>query len=342
MAEETRSEQLAQKVTPTTRKKLDEILKKMGHPADADGHVKWDQEKLLDMIGIVETTLVLEGKEKYADVVAAVNQYTSLINSKIVSIISDLDTTEARIRSEYEKKLASKDSIIKDLQEKRQEQESEKSAALADASRSKDEKTIAEKNLIDANEKLKVVEESVKDKESIIQMLTGKLKESESKLIGYDGLKASEASLKEQVSALLHKVELTDNERKHEEELKNKALGEASANYEQLSLLRDENNRLEAELQSAKRDLSEQKQIAEHEQILAVERAKTRTENDMREQISSLRDEKTRLSVKNEGLVEQLGSLQERFEDLQERFESLQKQFDDVNNQLEMAKANKK
>ena len=39
MAEETRSEQLAQKVTPSVREKLDEVLKKMGHyDTGKDGH----------------------------------------------------------------------------------------------------------------------------------------------------------------------------------------------------------------------------------------------------------------------------------------------------------------
>ena len=46
MAEETRSEQLAQKVTPSVREKLDEVLKKMGHyDTGKDGHIKWDQEE---------------------------------------------------------------------------------------------------------------------------------------------------------------------------------------------------------------------------------------------------------------------------------------------------------
>ena len=53
--EETRSEQLAQKVTPTVRAKLDEILKRMGHhDLGKDGHVKWDQDVLEKIIAVLE------------------------------------------------------------------------------------------------------------------------------------------------------------------------------------------------------------------------------------------------------------------------------------------------
>ena len=76
----------------------------MGHTAERDGHVKWDQDRLLEVLGIVESTLVLDDHENYAEFVKTINQYTSLINAKLISLIQDLDTTEARIRSKYEKK----------------------------------------------------------------------------------------------------------------------------------------------------------------------------------------------------------------------------------------------
>ena len=55
MAEGTRTEQLAQKVTPAIREKLDDVLKKMGHyDTGKDGHIKWDQEVLEEIIAILE------------------------------------------------------------------------------------------------------------------------------------------------------------------------------------------------------------------------------------------------------------------------------------------------
>lgn len=323
MAEETRSEQLAQKVTPSTRKKLDEILKKMGHLAEPDGHVKWDQEKLLDIIGVVESTLVLENRSKYADVVSAINQYTSLINSKLISIISDLDTTEARIRSEYEKKLASREDIIKDLQDKRQEQEVARSAALEDASKSKDEKIIAEKNLLDANEKLKVVEESIKDKEAIIQMLTSKLKDSEEKLIGYDGLKNAELSLREQVSALLHKVELVESEKKHESDLKSKALDEESKVKKQLTVLQKEYSEVREQLQSIKRDLEEEKRMSIQRTALEVQKAVAESEKEMQEKMALMREERTRLQVQFEGIQNDYNSIKNQNDMLKKDIDTL-------------------
>lgn len=102
MMEETRSEQLAQKVTPTVRAKLDEILKRMGHhDLGKDGHVKWDQDVLEKIIAVLEEKYILDEHENYADVVQSINQYTALINTKLLSLIGDLDTSEARIRSEY-------------------------------------------------------------------------------------------------------------------------------------------------------------------------------------------------------------------------------------------------
>ena len=257
MAEETRSEQLNQKITPTARKKLDEVLKRMGHPADGDGHVKWDQDRLLEVLGVVESTLVLDEHENYAEVVTSINQYTSLINAKLISLISDLDTTEARIRSEYEKKLESKDLIIKDLQEQRETQEMMKKTAIEDASKSKDAKTIAEKHLSDAEEKLQKAEDMVKDKESIIQMLNGKLKESEDKLSGYDALRASESSLRDQVTLILHQKELAESELRHEAEQVKAAEKTIDTLKTQLVQVQSEMAASHDENQSLKRDLEE-------------------------------------------------------------------------------------
>ena len=151
---ETRSEQLAQKVTPSVREKLDEVLKKMGHyDTGKDGHIKWDQEVLEEIIAVLEEKYIMDGHDNYAEVVRSINQYTALINTKLISLIGDLDTSEARIRSEYEKQIASKDEIIKDLQNQRSTQEALKKSALEDASKSKDAQTIAEKSLSDADRK---------------------------------------------------------------------------------------------------------------------------------------------------------------------------------------------
>lgn len=257
--EEKRSEQLAQKVTPTVREKLDEVLKMMGHhELGKDGHVKWDQDALEEILAIVETKYVFENHANYAGVVQAINQYATLINTKLISLIKDLDTNEARVRSEYEAQIASKDAIIKDLQEQKSSQESLKKSAIEDASKSKDAQTIAEKRLADITESLKKSEEAVGDKESIIQMLTAKLKESEEKLAGYDELRASEVSLQSQVTKLLHQKEMLE------------------------------------------RDLAEQKRAAEQAQELAVEKAVAKTKAEMQEQMSKLRDEKTRLEVQLE------------------------------------------
>lgn len=297
MAEETRSEQLNQKITPTARKKLDDVLKRMGHPADGDGHVKWDQDRLMEVLGVVESTLVLDEHENYAEVVTSINQYTSLINSKLISLISDLDTTEARIRSEYEKKLESKDLVIKDLQEQRATQENAKNTAIEDASKSKDAQTIAEKNLSDAEEKLQKAEDMVKDKESIIQMLNGKLKESEDKLSGYDALRASESSLRDQVTLVLHQKELAESELRHEAEQVKAAEKTIDTLKTQLVQVQSEMAASHDENQSLKRDLEELQRSAEQDRELAIERAVAKAKDDLQEEMLKIRDEKTRLEV---------------------------------------------
>lgn len=88
--------------------------------------------------------------------------------------------------------------------------------------------------------------------------MTVKLKESEEKLTGYDELRKSEASLRDQVNQLSHKNEMLE------------------------------------------RDLAEQKRAAEQAQELAVERAVAKIKTEMQEQMSKLRDEKTRLAVQLE------------------------------------------
>ena len=98
MAEEIRSEQLAQKVTPSVREKLDEVLKKMGHyDTGKDGHIKWDQEVLEEIIAILEEKYIMDGHDNYAEVVRSINQYTALINTKLISLIGDLDTKKISI-----------------------------------------------------------------------------------------------------------------------------------------------------------------------------------------------------------------------------------------------------
>ena len=299
--EETRSEQLAQKVTPTVRGKLDEILKKMGHyELGKDGHVKWDQSVLEEIIAILEEKYIMDGHDKYAEVVRAINQYTALINTKLVSLIGDLDTSEARIRSEYEKQISSKDAIIKDLQDQKKVQEMIKNEAVEDASKSKNAQTIAEKQLFDAEEKVRKAEDTVKDKESIIQMLTSKLAESEDKLSGYDTLRSSEASFREQVTLLQHQKEMLEAEMKHVSD-QHKILQSTCEKLEtQLTGTRNELSEIHDQYQSLERDLLEQKRIAEQAQELAVERAVAKTQSVMQEQLAELRDEKTRLEVQLE------------------------------------------
>lgn len=299
--EETRSEQLAQKVTPTVRGKLDEILKKMGHyDLGKDGHVKWDQSVLEEIIAILEEKYIMDGHDKYAEVVRAINQYTALINTKLVSLIGDLDTSEARIRSEYEKQISSKDAIIKDLQDQKKVQEMIKNEAVEDASKSKNAQTIAEKQLFDAEEKVRKAEDTVKDKESIIQMLTSKLAESEDKLSGYDTLRSSEASFHEQVTLLQHQKEMLEAEMKHVSD-QHKILQSTCEKLEtQLTGTRNELSEIHDQYQSLERDLLEQKRIAEQAQELAVERAVAKTQSVMQEQLAKLRDEKTRLEVQLE------------------------------------------
>ena len=303
-----RSEQLNQKVTPAARKKLDDVLKRMGHTSEKDGHVKWDQDKLLEVLGIVESTLVLDDHENYAEFVNTINQYTSLINSKLISLIADLDTTEARIRSEYEKKLASKDTIIKDLQAQRAEQESIKNTAMEDASRSKDAQTAAEKRMEDVLTNLKKSEETIKDKENIIQMLNSKLAESDKKASGYDALKASEASLQKQVTLVMHEKELSDNNLKHEASEKQniqKELEQLKVEMEEarakISKLHDSEQTLQRDLDEQRRtaalELKSQKDTSEKELELAVEKASAKARDEMREKLDNLRDENTRLQV---------------------------------------------
>ena len=100
----------------------------------------------------------------------------------------------------------------------------------------------------EANEKLDDARKELED---------GK-KESEEKLTGYDELRKSEASLRDQVNQLSHKNEMLE------------------------------------------RDLAEQKRAAEQAQELAVERAVAKIKTEMQEQMSKLRDEKTRLAVQLE------------------------------------------
>ena len=78
-------------------------------------------------------------------------------------------------------------------------------------------------------------------------MLTVKLKESEEKLTGYDELRKSEASLRDQVSQLSHQNEMLERDLA---EQKRAAVAKMKAEMqEQMSKLRDEKTRLEVQLE---------------------------------------------------------------------------------------------
>ena len=179
---------------------------------------------------------------------------------------------------------------------------------MEDASRSKDAQTAAEKRMEDVLVNLQKSEETIKDKENIIQMLNGKLAEADKKATGYDALKASEDSLQKQVTLVMHQKEISDNDLKHEisekqslqkelEDLKVK-MEEAKA---EISKLHDSEQSLQRDLVEQKRtaaqELKAQQDTAAKELELAVEKATAKAKDEMREQLDSLRDEKTRLQV---------------------------------------------
>ena len=133
-----------------------------------------------------------------------------------------------------------------------------------------------------------------------IQMLTSKLAESEDKLSGYDTLRSSEASFREQVTLLQHQKEMLEAEMKHVSD-QHKILQSTCEKLEtQLTGTRNELSEIHDQYQSLERDLLEQKRIAEQAQELAVERAVAKTQSVMQEQLAKLRDEKTRLEVQLE------------------------------------------
>lgn len=97
----------------------------------------------------------------------------------------------------------------------------------------------------------------VKDKESIIQMLNGKLKESEDKLSGYDALRTSESSLRDQVTLILHQKEMAESELRHEAEQVKAAEKTIDTLKTQLVQVQSEMAASHDENQSLKRDLEE-------------------------------------------------------------------------------------
>ena len=204
--------------------------------------------------------------------------------------------------------MSSKDSIIKDLQAQRAEQESVKNSAMEDASRSKDAQTAAEKRMEDILANLQKSEVTIKDKENMIQMLNVKLADADEKASGYDALKANADSLQKQVTLVMHQKELSDNDLKHETNEKQglqKELEDLKVKMEEaraeISKLHDSEQALQRDLDEQKRtaaqELKAQQDTAAKELELAVEKATAKAKDEMRETLDNLRDEKTRLQV---------------------------------------------
>ncbi|SNU06670.1 hypothetical protein SAMN06297422_10719 [Lachnospiraceae bacterium] len=258
-----------QRVTQDAYDRLTEITNSLGFE-------KFEQNSLEAILEILENNMVLTSRKKYSGLVKSVNQYSALINSKMISLLADLDTDEARVRTEYEDSLNAKDKLIRELQDKLEVERNEKKNALENESSAKTAQSLAEKNLYDAQEQLKKYEETIKDKESINQMLEGKLKEADDKLKGYDDLKRSVETLTKELMETHHANELMEKDndvlKRENSDLKHQVLNQNA----ELNNIKKAKEVSDKKIHDLQRDLEEQKKSMRQEFSLSLEKAVNR------------------------------------------------------------------
>ena len=175
---------------------------------------------------------ILELKKKKTSVagraveIETFEKYVKDILAAYLYSIELSDNAEARVREQFESALIRKDRTIEDLQEKVKQLFEEKEATEASREMINTISVAAEERAKNALEQLENMKKAIADQERINAMLTSQFADATEKLDGYEILKKSESSLKEEVIVLKNRIielerTLSDAKKESENALKN-------------------------------------------------------------------------------------------------------------------------
>lgn len=232
-----------------------------------------------------------------------IEEFERLAKSIIAAYLSSLElanTTEERVREQFQTELKSKDELIIKLQEDLEVKENLLVKAIEENKKSREVAVNAIKDAEGAKEREAAADESIKDKESINAMLQSKLIEAEKRIAGYDELEHTIDNLRSELDI----ANKTINNNKKDAEL---------AQIKAISELKEE---MQRRITDAEKSAAEVKAQAEKDMII------TKAEKDTI--IATIKLEQAdAMSKQAEKYQAKIDSLQEKFNVLQEQISSL-------------------
>lgn len=236
------------------------------------------------LIQVLELNRAKAGIEGRLTEITTFEEYIKKILDAYLYSLQVAQDTEERIREDYKTDMALRDKAIADYEIKIINRDEKIRTLTEDIQTAHKTEEEAVKNAQNAEKQALSAKEIAAEKGRVNEMLSAKLADAEEKLNGYDELKTSEESLKKQISDMQHKISMLEAE-------------------------------LKSQTAASQHLLEEQKKENDREKEIAVERAVAKTEKEMLEKITAIREEKISLQhdlEEQKRLTEQLLAEQKR------------------------------
>ena len=265
---------------------------------------------------IVELNRAKVGIEGRLTEITTFEEYVKKIMEAYLLSLEIAQNTEERVREDYKTDIKLRDNALKENEAKILERDEKIAQLTVEAQEAQKIAKEAVKTAENATKQAESAKQIAEEKEKVNDMLSSKLAEAEEKLAGYDELKFSKEELQKQLMEMHHKADILEVQLQNSYK-QNESVSQILKDTElKLKESTDSVAELNGQIKLLQRDVEEQKRIMEqrlNEQIraseqaqeLAVERAIAKAQKDMQEEITKLRDEKTKLEVKIELYQEQ-------------------------------------
>lgn len=240
-------------------------------------------------------------------------RYVKSIMGAYLTSIEINNSAEERIKERFESSLVRKDKTIDELREKTEGLQEEKKKALIEKEQAEKEKEALDERMKTWILQMESIKKAAENQEKVNAMLTTQLADATAKLDGYNDLKASEVSLKEEVLELRRDIKEKDAALSRTKEMYDEKLSSIKLMEEKYDTLEKKAEGLKKELSDTEKELSNLKMQSENEKKqaemqleLTAERAAIAKERELSSTIREMDKENTRLSLEIERLKEKL------------------------------------
>ena len=251
-------------------------------------------------------------------------RYVKGIMGAYLTSIEINNSAEERIKERFESSLVRKDKTIDELREKTEGLQEEKKKALIEKEQAEKEKEALDERMKTWILQMESIKKAAENQEKVNAMLTTQLADATAKLDGYNDLKASEVSLKEEVLELRRDIKEKDVALSRTKEMYDEKLSSIKEMYDEklssIKLMEEKYDTLEKKAEDLKKELSDtekelsnlkmqsenEKKQAEMQLELTAERAAIAKERELGSTIREMDKENARLSLEIERLKEKL------------------------------------